>query len=88
MTLLEDIKLFTVDAITSTLEKHPVGVGYLAAGTSTAMGFWAIVDKLKSLGALLSIAFGLTLTIVTLRVQLGILRDQNKQKTNNDKASG
>lgn len=53
-------------------------MGYLAAVTSTGTGFWVLLDKITKVGAFVSIALGITLTLVTLQIQLRIRRDQRK----------
>lgn len=62
---MKSLSLFFVDLI----DRRP-GLGYIGSLVPTAAGFWAFVESATKIGGLLSVALGLTVAVVTLRVQL------------------
>jgi len=57
------------EVVTEFIDRNP-SAGYIGAATPTLAGFWALVENVTKIGALLSVAVGLTVGIITLRVQL------------------
>jgi len=57
------------ESLTDFLHRNPAA-GYIGAATPTAAGFWALIENVTKLGALFSVAVGLTVGLVTLRVQI------------------
>lgn len=77
------------DYMTGLLDKQP-GLGYFGAAVPTTTGFWVLIEDLTKLGAFASILIGITVGILTWRVQLKSARklDEEHDKFVRDQSKG